>query len=119
MSNLICSAINCLNNIDGLCTARIIHIAGKEINSNNKNYCKTFSNRTLRNTLTSMTNMNLVGEIRQVFNKNTIVMSPNIVCESNKCGYNLRGECVALKVQISGEICHSKQCTECETEALK
>ena len=115
MSKLICSAINCLNNIDGLCTARTIHIAAKDINSNNKAYCKTFSNRTLKKALVNMTNMNLLGEIRQVFNKNTIVMSPSVACEAYKCGYNFRGDCVSLNVQICGESCHSDQCTECET----
>lgn len=115
MTKLICSAVNCLNNIDGLCTARVIHIEGKDINSGNKSYCKTFSDRTLRSTLAGMVNMNIIGEVRQVFKKNSIVMSPKVTCEIHKCGYNFRGECIALNVQIYGTNCYSKQCTECET----
>lgn len=115
MPNLICSAINCLNNIDGLCTARIIHITGKDINSNNKTYCNTFRYRTLKNSLTNLRNTNLLGEIKQIFNKDSIVMSPKITCEINRCGYNFRGECISLKVQIYGINCNRDQCTECET----
>lgn len=115
MSKLICSAINCVNSIDGLCTAKIIHISGKDINSNNKTYCNTFSHRTLKNSLASISNVNVVGEIKQIFNKNSIVMSPKITCEIDKCGYNFRGECISLNVQIRGVNCNSSQCTECET----
>lgn len=98
-----------------MCTARVIHIEGKDINSGNKSYCKTFSDRTLRSTLAGMVNMNIIGEVRQVFKKNSIVMSPKVTCEIHKCGYNFRGECIALNVQIYGTNCYSKQCTECET----
>lgn len=112
MSKLICSAINCLNNIDGLCTARNIYI---KQGVNRKTYCETFASRTFKNALASMTNINFAGEIRQAFNKKDIVMSPNIVCSADKCSYNMKGECVALNVQIYGVTCNNSQCTQCET----
>jgi hypothetical protein len=112
MSKLICSAINCLSNIDGLCTAKTIHINGGLAK---KTYCETFSNRTLKSALASMTNINLVGEIRQAFNKDNIVMNPNILCRASDCSYNMKGQCVALNVQIYGATCNNNQCTQCET----
>lgn len=115
MSDLICSATNCVNNVEGLCSAINIHISGRNSDNSVGTACKTFALKGLANAISSITNTNVVGEIKQIFDNENIAMSPHINCEANKCRHNSGGMCCAIHVQVYGSGCDDSECTDCET----
>lgn len=110
MSDLMCSAVNCIYNITGLCSAKNIHI----LTSRDSTCCEKFLNKNFKNTITSFMNTNLLGEVKQVIDQDEIILSPNITCEAVKCVYNSENKCYARHVQIYGLKCKEGQCTRCE-----
>jgi hypothetical protein len=120
MSDLMCSAVNCIYNISGLCSARNIHIGIKGISSKNEDTsCKNFLNKNFKNTVTSIINTNLIGEVKQVIDSENINMSPQINCDAKECIYNSGNMCSARHVQIYGLKCEDGQCTKCEVFTRK
>ena len=115
LSQLSCNAANCVNNVGGLCTARVIHVAGKQASSSPETDCNTFGERTLGNAVKNIANMNIGGEIIQAFNSEEIKMSPEIVCDAVKCIHNSHRNCKASNVQIFGPEAMSNLNTQCET----
>ena len=116
MPDLICSAVRCIYNINGLlCSARNIHIGIKGISNNIEDTdCETYLNRNLKNTLTSIINTNLMGEMKQIVNSNEIEMSPQVICDAKQCTYNSGNLCCAKRVQVYGLKCEDSRCTKCE-----
>lgn len=120
MSDLMCSAVSCMYNINGLCSARNIHIGIKGISCNIEDTdCETYLNRNFKNTLRSIFNTNLMGEMKQITNSGGIEMSPEIICDAKQCSYNSGNICCANHVQIYGLKCEDSRCTKCEVFTSK
>lgn len=115
MSDLICSATNCVNNIDGLCSAVNIHVIGIEAVNSAETSCKTFAPKGFVNTISSIPNTNILGEIKQIFNGEDFIMSPRVICESKKCRHNSGGLCCARHIQINGSGNRNRGNADCET----
>ena len=58
MTKLACSAFNCVNNVDAICTAAVIDINGENVNSKEGTECETFAPRTLGNAVKNVFNSN-------------------------------------------------------------
>lgn len=115
MSKLTCSANKCVNNREGLCAAHDIRVVGPGAITSGETNCSNYEETTVKSALASLGNMNYVGEIKQMFNKDDIEMSPEIGCEAQSCRYNSGGHCKAYKVTISGAQANSMTNTCCET----
>jgi hypothetical protein len=117
MSNgsLSCSAVNCVQNVNGLCAANRIHVTGKGALSSSSTACDTFAEKSFTNAVTNMFNMNVAGEIKQVFNRDSIALSPKIECDALRCNYNSSKVCTANSVQIMGAHANTSLETQCET----
>ncbi|OFI07484.1 hypothetical protein CLOACE_03130 [Clostridium acetireducens DSM 10703] len=114
-AELICSAANCVYNSNGLCSANNISVKGSTAHSSTGTECNTFKEKGFKNAITNVANMNVPGEIRQVFSKDSIEMSPNIRCEAVNCIYNSNTDCNASNVQIHGPGADKSCYTQCET----
>jgi len=114
---LSCTATNCVNNISAICSARTIHVSGANAHSSEETQCENFAEKGLKNSLINVLNMNVVGEFKQVFNSDTIEMSPSIRCDAKNCIHNEKKLCVADNIVVYGKdaLCNEK--TECETFA--
>lgn len=112
---LSCTATDCVNNMSGICSAITIHVSGSNAHNSEATQCKTFAHRGLKNSVTNVLNMNVVGEIKQVFNHESIVMNPRIKCEATNCVHNAKKVCVAENIMIEevGELDTLK--TQCDT----
>lgn len=112
---LSCNAENCVHNVNGLCSANVIHVIGSGAHSSIDTMCDTFAPKGFINAVTHLPNMNVAGEIKQVFTTESIEMSPIIKCEAINCRYNDNRRCEAHNIQISGPNADSSQGTVCET----
>lgn len=116
MSNLVCSAANCVYNADGLCSARDVHIGIRGISSKAEDTdCATFLKGSMKNSFVSMTNTNIVGEIKQFMNSDNMELKPNVTCDAASCTHNSSGICSAKDIQIY----EKAQNTNCETFKMK
>jgi hypothetical protein len=77
--------------------------------------CDTFAAKGFKNAVTHVVNMNVAGEIKQLFTNSTIEMSPIIKCEAINCVYNEERVCAADNVMIYGPGANSSEGTQCET----
>ena len=73
---LSCNATACVNNITGICSARTINVIGLNAHSSEATQCETFAEKGLKNSLSNVLNMNVVGEFKQVFNSDSIEIEP-------------------------------------------
>ena len=112
---LSCSATTCVNNVTGICSARTINVLGSNAHSSEATQCETFAEKGLKNSLANALNLNIVGEIKQVFNSDSIEMSPSIRCDATNCMHNEEKICVAdnILVNVTGAL--SSKRTQCET----
>lgn len=115
MAVLSCSAVNCVHNMSGLCSARKIEVDGPHATTSSNTECNTFASKGIKNAFTSMGNMNIGGEFKQVFDRDSIEMSPQIKCQAENCTYNEERICKATNVQINGREAMSSDSTQCET----
>lgn len=116
MSNqLSCSAVNCVHNMSGLCSANNIQVLGSGAHSSTQTMCDTFAEKGFKNAVTHLPNMNVVGEVRQLFTKNSIEMNPDIKCQALNCRFNDNRACYANYVQIDGPGAQGSEGTLCET----
>lgn len=114
---LTCGAQNCVHNMSGLCSANVINVHGASAHSSEYTNCGTFAEKGVKNAITHMLNMNIPGEVKQLFNSSSIAMSPKIKCEAVNCKYNSNMNCEANFVQIQGNNAMNSGNTECETFA--
>ncbi len=112
---LSCTATNCVNNMSGICSASTINVSGASAHSSEATQCQTFAEKGLRNSLANVLNMNVVGEFKQVFNNESIEMSPNIRCGATNCIHNEKKICVADNIMVNGIGALSSGKTQCET----
>ncbi|WP_127836653.1 DUF1540 domain-containing protein [Clostridium prolinivorans] len=112
---LSCNALNCVNNVNGLCSANVIHVIGAGAHNSRETMCNTFAPKGFINAVTNLPNMNVVGEIKQVFTTESIEMSPSIKCEAINCKYNESRKCKSLNIQVIGSKAGSSEETQCET----
>jgi len=112
---LSCTATNCVNNLSGICSASTIDIMGSNAHSSEETQCETFAEKGLKNSLNNVFNMNVIGEFKQVFNHDTIEMSPKIICEVINCMHNSEDRCEARNIMVNGRGALSSAKTECET----
>ncbi len=112
---LSCSAVNCVNNLNSLCTANSIHVTGSPAHTSTETECENFAEKGFVNAMSNFTNMNLIGEFRQLFSKDSIEMSPEIKCEAENCIYNITKLCSASNVQVYGPEAKTSEGTQCET----
>ncbi len=114
-NKLSCSAVGCVHNLNALCAANTIHVTGTSAHSSEDTMCHTFAQKGFVNAISNALNMNLFGEIRQVFTNSELVMNPNIVCDAISCRYNHYRHCDAHNVVIHGPDAESSSSTQCET----
>ena len=112
---LSCSATNCVNNMSGICSASTINVSGSNAHSSEATKCETFAEKGLKNSLTNVLNMNVVGEFKQVFNSDSIEMSPNIRCVAKNCIHNQKNLCAADNIMVNGAGALTTEKTQCET----
>lgn len=112
---LSCNAANCVHNVNGLCSANVIQVIGAGAHKSRETMCDTFAPKGLINAVTHLPNMNIAGEIKQVFTNEAIEMSPIIKCEAINCKYNENRRCEAKNIQIIGPRAGSSEGTQCET----
>ena len=110
-----CSATTCVHNLGGLCSANTIHVQGSTAHTSSGTNCGTFAQKGLKNAITNMGNMNIVGEVKQLFTNNSVEMSPGIKCEAESCVFNRERACTADNLQITGPNAESSYGTRCET----
>lgn len=114
-NKLSCSAHKCVYNMKGLCSAHSIDVAGKSAHTSSATECDTFSERGVRSTITGLTNMNIKGEVKQVFNGKDIEMNPTVKCSAINCIHNIDNYCSASNVVIDGTGAVSQEATQCDT----
>ncbi len=112
---LSCTATNCVNNMSGICSAITINVSGSSAHKSEETQCETFAHKGLKNSLANVLNMNVVGEIKQVFNHESIVMNPRIRCEATNCEHNEKKICVAFNILVEGLGDSDSHETQCDT----
>jgi hypothetical protein len=112
---LSCSAAGCVHNMSGLCSANNIQVLGSGAHSSDQTMCQTFAEKGFKNAVTHLPNMNVVGEVRQLFSKNSVEMYPAIRCQAINCRFNNDRACYANYVQIHGPSAEGSEGTQCET----
>ena len=112
---LSCTATNCVNNMSGICSAITINVLGSNAHSSEATKCETFAEKGLKNSLTNVLNMNVIGEFKQVFNSEDIEMSPSIRCDAKNCIHNQKNLCAADNIMVNGADGLSTEKTQCET----
>lgn len=115
MARLTCSSAECVHNMSGLCSANTIHIGGRVANTSAGTECDNFAQKGIKNAFLNVANMNVPGEIRQLFRNDSVQMSPSIKCEAGNCAHNVNAECSASDVQIYGPGAEDVKGTQCET----
>jgi hypothetical protein len=101
--------------MSGLCSANNIHVLGSGAHNSSETMCNTFAPKGIKNAITHLTNMNVRGEIQQIFTNDTIQMSPIVKCEAVNCTFNDDRVCHADNVQIFGPRAAESEGTQCET----
>jgi hypothetical protein len=112
---LSCTATSCVNNMSGICSASTINVSGASAHSSEATQCETFAEKGFTNSLNNVLNMNVVGEFKQVFNNESIEMSPNIRCSAVNCMHNEKKLCLADNIMVNGIGALSGGKTQCET----
>jgi hypothetical protein len=113
--SLSCSALNCVHNMGGLCSANIIHVMGNDARRSEGTICNTFAEKGLINSITKLGNTNVAGEFKQLFDSNNVELYPDIKCDAVNCIYNQERMCSAERIQIMGPHASSSRDTMCET----
>lgn len=114
MTRLACSAHNCINHVNGMCTAMTIEIDGQEAENKIETSCKTFAPKTLMNAVKSAFNTNYAGTIIQALDSQSDI-DHKIRCYAMNCTYNVGMTCTSTDIQIFGPEANTSTSTECET----
>ncbi len=107
MDKLICSAENCINNINRYCTANSIEIE----NNNSHSQCKTFAAKGAIETMSKFHNTNLTAGLQNMFAEENN-MAPEVNCEVYSCVYNNNRICGADAIEIKGDDIRTKNSSE-------
>jgi len=118
MADVNCAAWTCVNNIDGLCSARTINVLGNSAIKPMETQCETFAPREFINAIKNSTNLNLGGALAQMMQAGKdygVRMTPSINCDAENCVYNELGMCNAKAIAISGDDPMTSKNTQCAT----
>lgn len=115
MTKLTCNASNCVNNVNGFCSARNIHISSADPMGNGNTKCDTFGEKGFKNAFKNLGNVNMAGTIKQLINKDDVEMTPNITCSAVKCIYNESQMCTAGNINVNIERWSNTESTRCES----
>ena len=115
MPTLSCNATNCIHNMSSVCSANDISVIGSGAYSSLSTNCETFAEKGIRNSIYSISNFNVTGQMMQMFNSSSVYMSPAITCLAENCRYNSNSECTASNVQITGIGALTNSRTHCDT----
>lgn len=118
MLRLTCSASNCINYMNGMCTAETIEVKGNSAEKKSETQCETFAPRTLGNALKNAFNTNYAGALMQAIDSNHDI-THEVKCNAIDCTYNVANKCTSTDIQIYGPEASTSQGTECETFFLK
>ena len=110
-----CSANNCVHYTNNLCSANKIHISGLNASITPDTHCSTFQENNLENSLNSLSNINITGEIKQFFSNSGIAMYPEIECDARACKFNNSGLCSSSSISIIGNDATNSNSTYCNT----
>lgn len=113
--SLSCSASNCVHFDNNMCTANKIHVSGITASITPDTHCATFQEKNLQNSLNSLSNLNLTGEIKQLFTSSGIAMYPQIECTAKACRFNNSGTCTSQNINIIGNDATIPTATYCDT----
>ncbi|MEK6264186.1 MAG: DUF1540 domain-containing protein [Clostridium sp.] len=95
-----CTALDCVNNTSAICSAITINVSVPDDKKSELTRCETFAHKGLKNSIANVLNINVVGEFKQVFNHESIVMNPRIRCEATRCIHNEEEICRAKNIFI-------------------
>lgn len=112
---LSCNASHCIHNINGLCLASNITVKGFSAQGAADTLCSTFAEKNFKNAFAALSNNNLSGEVKQIFNVNSISMYPKVSCNATRCKYNQNMLCQAEGLVISGSGAISPEGTYCSS----
>lgn len=112
---LTCSANNCVHYANNLCSANKIHISGLNASITPDTHCSTFQEKNIENSLNSLSNININGEIKQFFSNSGIAMYPEIECDAKACKFNNSGTCSSNSISIIGNDAMNSNSTYCNT----
>lgn len=113
-NNLKCDATKCVYNMNRLCSAKEIEVQGEDTMGGRFTFCGTFEERGVGNMVSGLGNMNLRGEIAQLFSADQ-ELDPRVGCNAHNCIYNNDQQCHADHVNIVSEIAETAAQTECQT----
>lgn len=116
MTNLNCTARNCVNNEGGLCGAEYIMIQGAESTCSPETFCSNFKADDILNQVSAINNTDYIGEIFQILSGDyDIKTSPTVACHAQHCFYYANGICGAQNISIRGNGASNERDTSCET----
>ena len=101
MIELTCVATHCINNIGGFCTARVISVNGILAGEAEDTQCGTFGEKTLTKAIKNMVNLNIGAALEQSLTTDHIVISPDVICDAEKCRFNNNRRCVSQNIVMS------------------
>ncbi len=101
MTDLVCRALNCVNNHSRLCCLEEIEVGGRDAEHAQETCCGSFADESR-----GYSNM---------LDSREAEPETHIVCEAQRCIYNAEGVCSAGDVQIDGSAAHRRMGTSCET----
>ncbi|MBW6411422.1 DUF1540 domain-containing protein [Clostridium weizhouense] len=101
MTNLNCTAMNCVHNQFGMCKAGYILIESQESQTTSQTYCVNYRESTDENEAKAIENTNYISGLSEAFySMDEVRMNPEINCHAQNCSYNLYGSCHARNVSI-------------------
>ncbi|APH22068.1 TPA: DUF1540 domain-containing protein [Clostridium botulinum] len=107
MDKLICSAENCINNLQGRCTAHSIEVE----NNDSHSQCKTFAAKGAIETMSRFHNTNLTEGFKGMFTEESN-MVPEVNCEVYSCVHNNDRRCNADAIEINGDEIRTRNSSE-------
>jgi len=113
-NKLVCSANHCVHNMNNFCGAAKVQIKGGAALNGGNTFCDTYAHRSMKNYVTEMTNMNILGGITQIFSGHQAI-EPQVACDAINCTYNSNHMCSAQELKINGPGAQAEQQTECQT----
>ena len=107
MNKLTCSAENCINNLQGYCTANSIEVE----NNASHSQCKTFAAKGAVETMSRFHNTNLTKGFTGMFSEENN-MVPQVNCEVYNCVHNNNRICTADAIEINGDKSRTRNSSE-------
>lgn len=101
MNKLVCSGVQCVNNIGGFCTARVINVNGVLAGEDEDTQCGTYGERTLTKAIKNIGNLNIGAALEQSFTTDSLEMSPEVLCDAKNCRFNNNKKCVAPDILMA------------------